>query len=336
MRLVATTVVRESVRGKQRSGYVYDVDWAAKRVLRRFPVPEPSYPESDDNPRGGARGGRGVAATRHGIVLANYDTVYVYDDEWNVLDSFSHPLFIGIHELDWDGEVVWISATRNDTVLRVTLDGSVEVAWDPHRSELARRFRLRERLHPLDGSVDYRKRDAPGVNECHVNGVTRRGGSLIVNCGLIRGRRPTAARIARGARQKLGLGRDDAGRSAVVRVTGGGSAEILLELATGHWPTHNGQLLDDSRLIVNESHKNTLRVFSLEDRRQLAKVTVPGTWLRGLHAIGPGRILVGTAPAAIALVDLEAGAAVERVTLSDDPNEAIHGLTVCPPPGERP
>src|SRR5207302_154420 len=102
MRVIATTVVRESIRGKQKTGYIYDVDWDTRSVRRRVPVPEPRYPESDDNPRGGVRGGRGVAVIPAGIVVANYDTLHTYDDDWNSLDAFSHPLFVGLHEIDWD------------------------------------------------------------------------------------------------------------------------------------------------------------------------------------------------------------------------------------------
>jgi hypothetical protein len=71
MRVLATTVVRESLRGKRRTGFIYDVDWDSRRVERRLPVPEPQFPESDENPRGGVRGGRGVAVTPAGIVVAN-------------------------------------------------------------------------------------------------------------------------------------------------------------------------------------------------------------------------------------------------------------------------
>src|SRR3954471_8976688 len=103
MRLLATTVVRESIRGRQRTGFIYDVDWESRTVTHRLPIPEPNFPQSDDNPRGGVRGGRGIAVTRHGIVAANYDTLTLYDDDWKVVDSLTDPLFVGIHEIDWDG-----------------------------------------------------------------------------------------------------------------------------------------------------------------------------------------------------------------------------------------
>jgi hypothetical protein len=340
MRLIATTVVRESLRGKQTTGFIYDVDWDARRILARLPVPEPRFPESDDNPRGGVRGGRGVAATRHGIVVANYDTLYRYDDSWEVLDGFSHPLFVGTHEIDWDGSALWTAATGIDAVLKVSLDGRAEVAWDPHAPGVADRLGLRRRAHPVDGTVDYRIRQAPLIDQCHINGVTRRAGTLVVNCGLVRTRKPLPLRIATrtrnlrlSARRKHDRRRSR--RSMVVAVDERGFAEVLLDLGGHDFPTHNGQLLDDSRLALNDSSENSLRVFALEGPHELTRVQVPGTWLRGLEPVDSSRVFVGTAPAAIVLVDVDARAIEGKVQLSTDPNEAIHGLTLCPPRSER-
>jgi hypothetical protein len=103
----------------------------------------------------------------------------------------------------------------------------------------------------------------------------------------------------------------------------------------GGSPTHNGQLLDAARVAVNDSRTNTFRVFQVSDGAEVARVPVQGTWLRGMVPLGADRVLVGTAPAAIALLDLESQAVERRLTLSENPNEAIHGLTVHPPPDER-
>jgi hypothetical protein len=347
MRLIATTVVRESIRGKQKMGFIYDVDWDGRQLLRRLPVPDPRFPESDDNPRGGIRGGRGVVPTRRGLVVANYDTLYRYDDDWNVLDAFSHPLFVGIHEIDWDGEHLWATSTGIDAVLRVTLDGEAKAAWDPHTRDLASRFGLRRRPHPIDGSVDYRVREAPLIDQCHINSVTRRDGDLVVNCGLMRRARAAPIRIAkrlgRRARGKLGAsgrtadpGLRNAGPSMVVRVGAeGASTEVLVESGPHDFPTHNGQLLDGSRVIVNDSTAGAVRIFELDGGLEIRRTEIQGTWLRGLERIDPARIVVGTAPAAIVLIDLERGVVEDRLQLSDDPNEAIHGLSLCPPLPER-
>jgi hypothetical protein len=340
MRVIATTVVRESIRGKQKTGYIYDIDWDSQQVTRSLPVPDPSFPESDDNPRGGVRGGRGVAATRHGIIVANYDTLYVYDDAWELQDSFTHPLFVGTHEIDWDGDHLWTAATGIDAVLRVGLDRSVEVAWDPHDEHHAERFGIRRRPHPMDGSVDYRVRQAPVIDQCHINGVTRHDGVTVVNCGLVRKTRPWLSRFSTRVRRKLGAddrrkANPNRGSSMVVSVNGSGPASVLVELANHDFPTHNGQLLDADRLALNDSTNNTLRVFSTAGARELSALRAPGSWLRGMEPVDAAHVLVGTAPGSVLLVDLEANEVVRSIQLSQDPNEAIHGLTICPEPAAR-
>jgi hypothetical protein len=342
MRLVATTVVRESIRGKQRTGFIYDVDWDARRVTRRLPVPEPNFPESDDNPRGGVRGGRGIAVTQHGIVVANYDTLSIYDDDWNLLDSLTDPRFVGLHEIDWDGTHVWVAATGIDALLKAKLDGTVEAAWDPHAPPDFAKFDLRRRPDPVDGSVDYRVREAPLIDQCHLNGVTRRDRATIVNCGLVRKRKSSAARTLRRVKSRIGMQEDrtrrrNSGRSLVVQLDHHAPARVLVELADHDFPTHNGQLLEDGRVALNDSTQNTFRVFEAADgaARETLAVRVPGTWLRGLEPVAPNRVVVGTAPASLVLVDVSTGSIDSVLELSEDPNEAVHGLTLCPPRDER-
>jgi hypothetical protein len=337
LRIIATTVVREAVRGRQRTGWIYDVDWEARRIRRRLPVPDPLYPETDSNPRGGMRGGRGVAPTPFGIVVANYDTLWIYDDDWNVLEQFSHPLFVGMHEIDWDGDHLWITATAIDVVLRVDLETkTVQVDWDPHAAGTAERLKLPRRPHAVDGSIDYRVREAPVIDQLHINGVTRFGGTTIVNCGLVRSPKGAAQQLADRVRGKLGgdrrqlqrRGSSKRGGSLVVRLNGSAQHEVLVSLPEHDVPTHNGQLLDETRVAVNDSTANTLRVFSLADQRELLALPLPGTWLRGLEPVDERYVFVGTAPATIRLVDLAAASFTDSLQLSEDPNEAIHGLAL--------
>ncbi len=332
MRVVATTVVRESLRGKQETGWIYDVDLDTGTVVHKVPVPDPQFPNSDDNPRGGVRGGRGVAATDKGIVVANYDTLTTFDDEWNVLDSLTHPLFVGLHEIDWDGANLWLAATGLDALLRVDAQGEVHVGWDPHESPLRGPYGLRGRPAPLDGDIDYRQPGTPRIDQLHLNGVAVHNGSAVVNCGLVRRRRSAVRRYWRRVQAKLGGGAQRrehgrfAARSFVAAVGNGGRPEILLELEHNDFPSHNGQLLPDGRVAVNDSTRNRLRIFA--GGEAVTDIDVGGTWLRGLEPIGSQRLLVGTAPAAIVTVDLEARHVEGKVQLSDDPHEAVHGLCV--------
>jgi hypothetical protein len=342
MRLIASTVVRESIRGKQKTGFIYDVDWEARSVTRRLPIPDPNFPESDENPRGGVRGGRGIAVTRHGVVAANYDTLTLYDDDWKVLDSLTNPLFVGLHEIDWDGTHVWLAATGIDALLKARLDGTVETAWDPHAPAHFEQFDLRPRPNPVDGTVDYRVREAPLIDQCHLNGVTRRDGTTIVNCGLVRKRKSARVRALRRVKSKLGVAeraphRRNSGRSMVVQLDHDAPPRVLVELAEHDFPTHNGQLLDDGRVMLNDSTENTFRIFTVTDGEasETFSLRVPGTWLRGLEPVAPGHVVVGTAPATLVLIDVAAGSIEDTLRLSDNPNEAVHGLALCPPQDQR-
>jgi hypothetical protein len=321
VRVVATTVVRESVFGRQETGYVYDIDLDAGAVEHRLPVPPPSRPAPDDNPRGGIRGGRGVAVTPMGVVLATYDTLVRYDDGWQIADVVESPLFAGLHEISWDGEALWVTATAIDALLRV--DGRVpSVAWDPHGDTIASILGVPDRDPALLDRCDREGRPAPRLDHCHLNGVTRRGDAVILHLGLVRRRRTVRDRLARR------VGALPAGESLVVRLNGTPQPEILVRLRAGELPTHNGQFVATGRIAVNDSTANTLRIFAAETGAELHAFPMPGTWLRGLAPLGDGRALVGTAPAAIRAVDLASGVIERTVTLSDNPNEAVHGLTV--------
>jgi hypothetical protein len=208
------------------------------------------------------------------------------------------------------------------------------VAWDPHTPEFADRYGLRHRPDPVDGSVDYRVREAPVIDQCHINGVARHDGGVVVNCGLVRRAKPLPVRLAERVRAKLGVSstkkRRNFGTSMVVRLDGNGAAPaVLLELKEHDFPTHNGQLIGNGRLAVNDSTHNTLRVFRTADNEELLALSVNGTWLRGLEPVGDDHVLVGSAPARLTLVRLEGGAVEQTLQLSDDPNEAVHGLVLA-------
>ena len=87
-------------------------------------------------------------------------------------------------------------------------------------------------------------------------------------------------------RGKLGMqqAKKKPGSSIVVRLDGSEDPQVLVEMAGHDVPTHNGQLIDDERIAVNDSTGNTLRVFSVADGRELqsSRSTAPGcaAWSR--------------------------------------------------------
>jgi hypothetical protein len=54
-----------------------------------------------------------------------------------------------------------------------------------------------------------------------------------------------------------------------------------------------------------------------------------------MEPLDSSRVLLGSAPASVSLFDLDERRIASSVQLSEDPNEAVHGLTLCPEPSER-
>jgi hypothetical protein len=175
---------------------------------------------------------------------------------------------------------------------------------------------------PRCSTVATARASGSAPRHCHLNGVTRRGDAVILHLGLVRAGVRRATELARR------VGALPAGASLVVRLNGTPQPEILVRLRAGELPTHNGQFVATGRIAVNDSTANTLRIFAAETGAELHAFPMPGTWLRGLAPLGDGRALVGTAPAAIRSVALASGAIAHTVALSDNPNAAVHGLTV--------
>jgi hypothetical protein len=107
-----------------------------------------------------------------------------------------------------------------------------------------------------------------------------------------------------------------------------GDTTELVRLDHHEKPTHNGRMLESGRVLLNDSTTNRIRVF--ENGREVTSIHVAGTWLRGMVVLDDSRVLVGTAPASVVLIDLDAGTELQRVTLSENRLEALHGLTLAP------
>lgn len=339
-RLLATTVIRHSKVGENATGHILEVDWEGGRVLHSLPTPDPKWPSSNDNPRGGLRGGRGVEVYDGRYFVANYDTVYVYDDRWRPEGEISHPLSTDIHEIDVGPSGIWLSCSRYDLALKLGFDGRRLAHWHVSDSpRLVRRLGLPGT--PLDLDHDYRQHLPEGLDGTHLNSVRRNGdGGLVVSLGRVISERPHARALRRvlARPEPHGLSpwkrrlwsRLHGVRALVLRVDPRHPDEVRV-LASHETlrPSHNGRLLDEERsVMILESGE--LVVTEVSRRRVLSRVPLPGTWFRGLVELPGDRLLVGTAPCGLVEVDLAHGRVTRQVRLSDDPNESIHGLARIP------
>ena len=104
-------------------GELIKLDWDSKRVLAKAPGLRSLATAGDDpNPRGNARGYRGVASHADRVIAANYHTLQIYDLNLEHLRSINHGLMVDLHELylPSDGSV-WVCSTALDAALRYDL-----------------------------------------------------------------------------------------------------------------------------------------------------------------------------------------------------------------------
>ena len=206
-----------------------------------------------------------------------------------------------------------------------------------------------------DGHVlDYRdpRTSQGGVhNIAHLNGVARGDGSLLLSFGRVLPAREVARRKAKaiGGRvaARVGVVRPDRFRESRVPVSVvEGSAYALVELpddrAAGarvlllerpvSVPNHN-VLRRGGELVYNDSNSDRVVAWDLGVGRPRVAVEIPGdpAFVRGLARLDDRLYLVGSQrPAAVRVVDLEAGALVETVGLGGDPREAVYAICVLP------
>jgi hypothetical protein len=336
--VIATTVVRHAALSGP-TGQVFEIDWSTRDIVHRMPVPSPQSAVSDFNPRGGMRGGRGVRVWDDRVYVANFDTVSVYDRRWRQVARLSDPWAVDIHEIDVGPGGIWLSCSILDLVLRLDHDGRRLDQWHLSDSpQLARRLGLKSK--PIDSATDFR-REAPAVGRdgVHLNSVQAVDDEhLVLNFGRVLPQRL----VPRVLDRLMLLSRRSDNPSALTRLLCGRRdcivrldlrqrqrPEVLFDVPTFR-PSHNGGLLPDGTGVLCHERGELLR-WRL--RRRPDRIPLPGVWWRGLAALSPRTLLIGTQPCGLLEVDVEEGRVTGSLTLPAEASESIHGLTVLPEAG---
>jgi len=385
VRIAVTTIVRGSSL-EVPSGYLRVMDLEAGTELARAPVPDALHRALDDNPRGGLRGGRGLAVAGDRLAMAINDRILVLDRGWRLVRVLSHPWMGGVHDLAADPDGIWVTCADNDLVLRIGWDGELRRAWH-WRADAAFREALGHGWLPgFERDVDNRDPFAGGLRLelGHVNAIAPDGDRVLVGLGLVRPPVPLGRPIARAltyrAIRRMGLER--AARAAVVRwaaspirrelqrrlarraarsVTPGGlnfaagpqerpgwtwaiaelgpdGARIAARHPVRGLPVHN-LALDTGRLVVNDSPQARVVAVDRSSGAIVRSVGLPGEfpYPRGLARLPDGCFVVGTQrPAAVHLVDLDAGRVMRTIELPDNQGESPYAIVVLPESFEEP
>lgn len=339
MRVYFTTVVRKAP--PERSGEIVAVDWDTKRVVARHPMSPSDHPVEATNPRGGVRGGKGVAVAGSRVVGATYHTLRLFDPDLEGYDrGISDGWTADLHGLsvEPDGTLL-ASVTAVDGVLRIDLDGGeILDAWWPRNWD-----EVQERLgvEPLgvEPDVDYRTigaemdaEIAQDPSHLHLNAVDRRGDERYALLN-------DQAAIVNLDRERVELVHPD------------------LESA------HDLRFADDGTVWVNDTADHTLRRYDLDAGELVGSIDPDRAWrVRGellagtlrhrvdkaLEHLGLGespgarprflrgmartrdRLLVGTSPATVLEVDPSRGEIVDAYRHTSDYRVAIFGVACRP------
>lgn len=313
-RVLVTTITRECA-VQETSGYLYVVDVDDAVVLARCSMMEASLRELDPNPRGGMRGGRGIAVDGDEIYIANFSAVYRFDAQWQCLNVLSHPACADIHDIAIHDGFVWVTSTRNDLLFQFYPDGRLVDCLNVRMLDPVQEFadqaeiRFPNEAGMLNADLrDPRSHDSGVSDGTHLNGIAfDPSGKMVLSLGRIEANGHSHSMLvsSNGGDRWDGLAFDDA-----------------------TVPRHN-VALSDGCLIHNDTPSGEIVLIDALDGAERERIAIGDRYLRGLLQLDDGRLIVG-AQNDLAIVALHGGDSPVTIRLSNDPRESVHSIAELP------
>lgn len=365
MTRVIVSTTRRHTQPNEVSGYLYLIDVVAQRVIQRSTIIEPPYRALETNPRGGMRGCKGISIRPDRIAIANSAAIFHYDPTWNLCGVFSHPSCSAIHDIAFQGDMLWVTSSRTDLLLQFDLDGKLQkhyylrqpspaldqLGWHPPR--------LLTDEQILQGKIDFRNpatHDELAFDRAHVNSVcflssgevltslgqivntelavTLRLKVLLMRLGLwpivlwMNRRLGSVFRIKKGLHSDLVV-RPAKARSAVVRISPAGAHELCLEITSVNTPSHSLLVLPDDTALYLNTHKGEVVHFNPRSGEVHSSTKVTDGFLRGVAALQKQSYLMGSRGVLITF-DLDAHQVLGSFKFTDDPKESVYDIKILP------
>jgi len=329
-----TTVVRAAPINI--GGEIVKLDWEQKKVEQKrmlFPI----NPEIDDpNPRGNARGGRGIECIDDKVFVSTYHSIEVCTRTLERSHLITNNNFAGIHEIYHTQDGLWVASTALDVAVKVNItDGNtIESIWPRELPKIAEKLSLDNIV--IDKEADNRTKflhltiQYKGKSHLHLNAATpwqdhvyallNRQGAIV---DLTADEVVIVADELRGA-HNLVISPEGKG---YVNSTKGGRV-LVIDINNGTRLVNEEIILSEYREVqdlVKKARPSLKKKLAL---KVLSKPTVasPLFW-RGMD-LHEGRLFVGTSPATIFCFDLKTKEMVDFYQYSDDVHVAVHGLKV--------
>jgi hypothetical protein len=320
-KVITTSVIRSARQGESHGGvYIVDLDsGAAEQVI-----------DWNDNSinwegRGGDRGLRGIAFHADKIYLAASDEIFVYDRNFNLLDSYGNRYLRRCHEIDISGDILYLTSTDLNSILQFDLLKHTFICGHSisrnERTGLLDRIRLGKSGGRTFNATSFDPNDekgpkiTPSSAELHINNVTGNADSITIS-----GTRIEALLALRG--------------------------DALCEYAPLPRGTHNAAIYGDgviyndtasNRIVIADRSNGIRKSFAVPifNPAELSHTEVPNDharqgFARGLCLDGDDIIIGGSSPSTISAYHLETGEQIRQVNISKDIRNCIHGLELWP------
>ena len=300
--LIATSVVRGARQGESHGG-AYLIDLDRQRVAQTL---DWNKMDIEWEGRGWDRGLRGIAFDGDKVCLAASDELFLYTPSFEKIASRRNPYLKHCHEIFRYQRRLYLTSTGFDSLLGFDLDKG-RFSWGLRLSYDGSAFNGT----PFDPNSS--QGPMPG-NRLHLNTVFCNSKGMFLS-GL---------------------------RTGGVLVFNGRTISRWASLPQG---THNAQPYREG-VLFNDTQANLVRYVSRTtqwafpvpryDEDELTHTDLDDARIarqafgRGLCPLEGGLIAAGSSPSTVALHDLDAGKTLQRVTLSYDIRNAIHGLEAWP------
>jgi len=364
-RVIITTTSRKS-NPDQASGYLYVFDVLSEKILHKCPIIEPPFRDVDPNPRGGLRGGKGIAICRDEIFFANSVAVFRFDKNWNLVKVITHPSCSGIHDILIDSENnLWVTSTRNDLLFRFDLEGNLLSFVNFRNIQMLRdslEWRPKKRLSDLDildGAIDFRDPRThilTDFNRSHVNNVVLdEDGKLLISLGLISSYKfaafvrskyklilwgiwPTLVQINQMLIKMFSLRKDlhsdlvvqpAKGRSVILRMNAEQDLHKCLVIDDISVPSHSIMPLSDRECIYLNTTAGDVVRFDLDTKKVFSSTHVTEDFLRGIYKINDEQVLLGSQNNLL-IFDTRQNKVLKRILLTEEKSDAVFAIHELP------
>lgn len=304
--LIASSVIRSAHQGESHGG-VYLVDMEAGTFDQVIDWNDTSI---NWDGRGADRGLRGIAFYKGHIYLAASDEIFVYDQQFNLIESFRNKYLQHCHEICIAGDTLYLSSTGFDSIL----------VFDLLRKEFVSAYCIRAK--EAQGQFSFNLFD-PNAEQgpvsgdsVHINNVAYQDGRLFFSSIII----PNLMYIT-----------DDHKLNSYGSIPAGthNTRPFLDGILLNDTASEKVAYMDTKGTVLNSFPVLRYSIDKL-GMSHLPQDHARQAFARGLCTSEDGWIFAGSSPSTISAYRLDSPGALKTVNITMDIRNSIHGLEIWP------